>query len=144
MRMERQSHRRRHRRRVCLRTVLGTATFATTEEVTEVYRSIINGVASIEHVQLVVMGEHFFSREQRRENPNMEAIVRRVHREMKALADERRSSWANVERAFQASGKRDEMSHSDGVHNTPAGHEVIAEMLVGVIAAAEAPRTRTA
>ena len=133
-----------HAGRWLTRRVIGTATFATTEEVLETYRGIITGIASMEHVQLVVMGEHFFSRQQRRENPEMECVVRLVHRDMKALADDHHFLWANVERAFRESGKRDEMSDADGVHNSPAGHQAIAEMLIPLISGAEKSRLASA
>ena len=119
------------------RRLVGTALTASPDEVIGVYETIVRGLAHHEGVQVVVMGEHYFSREQQRANPAMVATIERVHRVFKNLAEAHHFLWANVEETFQATGRRAEMTAADGVHNTPEGHQALADMLIGLIAAAE-------
>jgi hypothetical protein len=119
------------------RRLIGTSLYASPEEVIAVYEAIVRGLAHHEGVQVVVMGEHFFSRDQQRANPQMVATIRHVHAVFKSLADAHHFIWTNVEEAFRESGRREEMTAADGVHNTSDGHQTLANMLIRVISNAE-------
>lgn len=115
------------------RKFIGTATLAPVEEVGAVYAGILNELARAERLQVIVMGESFFSRGLQRANPGMVAKIETLRNIVRPAAEAHRFPWVDIEAAFATSGDREQYFLSDGVHNSAAGHHTVAQVVAAEI-----------
>ena len=126
--------------RTVARKVIGTSTLAPVEEVGGAYGRILHELAQDERLQVIVIGESFFSRNLQHTNPGMSAKIEQLRAIVRPAAETHRFPWVDVEAAFQAGGNREQFFLRDGVHNSAAGHQSVAEVVAaGVLELHAAP-----
>lgn len=115
--------------RTLARRTIGTATLAPVEEVARVYSEILHTLSREERIQVIVMGESYFSRHVQRANPGTVTKIERLQGTVRPVAAAHHFPWVDIEAAFQNTSDREAHFSSDGVHNTPAGHQRVAEVV---------------
>ncbi|MGE3073284.1 MAG: hypothetical protein AB7N24_04265 [Dehalococcoidia bacterium] len=122
-----------HRGRRVARRVIGTGTLLTPNEHCEILSRVIRDLAARENLQVLVFADHHFSDDLRERMPGMSATIVSVELRIKALVEERRLYWGELEPIIAEGGRREDQFHPDGVHITAEAHERFAAHLVPLI-----------
>ena len=101
----------------------------------EVYAALIRGLAQLEQLQLLVLGDHPYTSYAHRMIPSLAGAITGIGTAIQPLVVERSLLWADLEASISAGGSRDAMILSDGVHMTAEAHERVAAALQPILEA---------
>ncbi len=122
------------------RRVVGTEARASVDQVITAYNSVLLALARREGVHVVVMGDGHFGQEIRRQNRRVDDVIARVQASVRPVIDQHRFTWVDAHAAMQAAGDVESLMHPDGVHLSPAGHVVVAALVLAALPALEPVR----
>lgn len=117
-----------------VRKIVGTETLYTPESTIEAYRAIFLRLAREEKTEVAIVGgSHYHSRHYRldREFPFRIIGVKEIVRQ---VALDHYFTWVDWEAVICAAGDPDEYYLPDGVHRSAAGHRVLADALLPLMA----------
>src|SRR6185436_5671051 len=108
------------------RRLVGTATHAPLLEVIRTYEELLHALSRLEGVQVLVAGDARFAQSRHDLNPGLKERILRVHGAVRPVVDEHRFIWVDGESGFTAHPDRESLFLADGMHISPAGHEIFA------------------
>jgi lysophospholipase L1-like esterase len=121
------------------RRLLGTATFTSVDDVVEVYRELLRGLAQREGLVVGALMEPSWPAWMDAENPGAKAMHARIREEVGAFARQQHVLWADSDDVYMKAADRGALYFADGVHKTVAGHRAYADALLPVLLALDGP-----
>ncbi len=106
------------------RAVLGTRTLATVAETESIYADILDGLASMESLQVIAVADARFSLDIQQREPLLHARIDSMYERLRPFVEKHHFVWADLEGALRAAPDRHVFYLPDGLHTTAAFHEV--------------------
>jgi hypothetical protein len=114
--------------RKTLRRVIGTQTLSSQQQVTDGFRATIDTLARFEQAQVALIvtaprGAHHH-------RPGAKERRRAFLHAVEASATNHHFAWIETDRAYDGVTSDAEMKNQDGLHQTPAGHQMLGNFLL--------------